>query len=85
MKLEHAQAIVNAASDAGLDVRLYEGYSGRGMYGKTTAGVVGSLRDILACTAQAAINQDHDGKGDDLVCALATTSSDSMGRDLIVY
>jgi len=37
MKLEHAQAIENAAESIGLDVELYEGYSGRGMYGEKTS------------------------------------------------
>lgn len=47
MKLETAQAIVQAATDNKLDVTLRENYSGRGMFGKTTAAVVGSRSDIM--------------------------------------
>lgn len=40
MKLAHAQAIVDElVSVEGVEARLDEDYSGRGMYGKTTAAV----------------------------------------------
>lgn len=60
MKLEHAQAIENAADAVGLDVELYEKYSGRGMYGEETSGVVGSLGDIICAIAYAANQMGYD-------------------------
>jgi len=60
MKLEHAQAIENAAESIGLDVELYEGYSGRGMYGEKTTGVVGDLKDIICAIAHAANQMGYD-------------------------
>lgn len=99
MKLEHAQRIVRAANDIGLDVTLREDYSGRGMYGKTTTGVVGSQSDIIASIATAAywLGQDsvqkedirdiEDVEGDEAFLeAMGQLVFDNMGRDnLIVY
>lgn len=41
MKLEHAEEIVIYLQGLGHEVRVYEDYSGRGMYGETTAGITG--------------------------------------------
>jgi hypothetical protein len=99
MKIETAKAIVAAAEEIGLDsVRLYEDYSGRGMYGRTTTGVVAdSWGDLIKCVALAAghiaqdetdldtPNEREDGLTlDDFVQDL-DLSSDQMGRGLIVY
>jgi len=51
MTLEDAKKIVANSEDGELEVR--ENYSGRGMYGKTTVGVVGYQSDIQEA-AQAA-------------------------------
>jgi len=40
MDRELAETLVQALEDEGYDVSLYESYSGRGMYGKETSGVV---------------------------------------------
>ena len=40
MTKELAKFLVNASNHCGNDARLYENYSGRGMYGHTTDGVV---------------------------------------------
>lgn len=60
MKLEHARAIEDAAGSIGLDVELYEGYSGRCMYGEETTGVVGDLKDIICAIAHAANQMGYD-------------------------
>lgn len=39
MQLEQAQELMNFLQDEGYEAELYEGYSGRGMYGNTTTGV----------------------------------------------
>lgn len=40
MNIEKAEAIVDKLNDKGIEARLHEGYSGRGMYGEMTTGVV---------------------------------------------
>lgn len=47
MKLEFAQSVVDFMYDSGTDAKLYEDYSGRWMYGSTTAAVVGDLSEVL--------------------------------------
>lgn len=69
MKLEDAQAVADAS---GGDVEVRERYSGRGMYGRETAGVVGPRRAIL----KAAFAADVDA---------GNFEWDSMGLDEIAY
>lgn len=91
MKLENAQRIVKAAEDMGLDVTLREGYSGRGMYGKTTAGVIGCHGDIIKSIAYAAAQlgseaarfEDDDSDADFIEDM--DLSMDNMGLDYIFY
>lgn len=72
MQLENAQKIVNALLNTGTDAELYEDYSGRGMFGAFTAGVVvknaGSVEVIMH------LLDIHD-----------SCRTDSMGLDVIVY
>ncbi len=90
MKLLHAELIAEAADQLGLEVKVYADYSGRGMYGKTTAGLVGSLSDIVQAIACAAVAlgenvNDADYDTDDFVDDLRL-SMDCMGRsDIILY
>lgn len=73
-----AEHIVNACNNEGVEARLYENYSGRGMYGKTTMGVVvESLEDVL----KAVINCSYSLKGYGVDCI----RSDSLGRNIIIY
>lgn len=100
MDLRVAKLIVKTAEDEGLDgVSLHENYSGRGMYGKTTAGIVcDSDGDLLAAVASAVWNfagacgdpdegglDENDLSIDTIVLALRRTSQDSMGRSRIIY
>jgi hypothetical protein len=72
MKLENAQAIVEFLEDQGDEASVYEDYSGRGMYGRTTAGVVASeVSDVTYAMGRLGIEDSR--------------NSDSMGRDVIVY
>lgn len=73
MKLETAQAIVQAAQENELNVTLREHYSGRGMFGKSTAGVVGSREDITAAIFLASKEE------------LPSIRWDNMGLDMIAY
>lgn len=85
MKLENAQRIAKAAEDNDLDVRLYESYSGRGMFGRQTAGLVGSQSDILKAVAMTAYNIGQEGESIDEFMSDLDLSWDSMGRDSIAY
>lgn len=82
MKL--AETLVQVCEDEGLDVKLYESYSGRSMYGRETTGVViheGDVQDIL----RAVINN--------ATCFIAVSEMftvnnfkvDSMGKGIILY
>lgn len=74
MKLEMAQAIVQTAYGHGLRVSLRAEYSGRGMFGKTTAAVVGSRSDITEAIF-------YMTKSD----SLPTFRWDNMGKDEVAY
>ncbi len=92
MKLEIAKLIVDSAEKLDLEVKLREGYSGRGMFGKTTAGIVGSKASITKATAYAAYRFgsedlpeiDEDLEIEEFLEEL-DFSWDSMGRDEIAY
>lgn len=101
MKLESAKLIVASAEEMGVELSLYESYSGRAMYGKKTAGICFSnIGDIIAAAANVAINlseaereyyeENDTGKplgltSDEFINDLSSVSTDSMGRDLIIY
>jgi hypothetical protein len=82
-----AEKLVEVLNNEGHEAEVHEGYSGRGMYGKTTYGVVcnsiGTLLSIVICHADSfcvdeeawpmAYFQPED------------FSTDSMGRDTIIY
>lgn len=96
MKLEVAKAIENAANEiGGLDIEVREGYSGRGMFGRQTAGIVFACQgDLLRAVALAAVrvNEDNeDAHGDEDRLSLdefldgLPTSQDSMGHSGIAY
>lgn len=53
MQLKTAKAIVQAAAELGLEISLYENYSGRGMYGETTTAVTGDRSDITEAAVSA--------------------------------
>lgn len=54
MKLETAKRIVDIAEENGIELKLYENYSGRGMFGRTTTGIVGSQTAIIEAVGLAA-------------------------------
>lgn len=93
MNRELAEALVQALEDEGIDAELREDYSGRGMYGKTTAGVVfdGDIGGVL----QAVINnatcfiQEEDEPVDFFdLCerfSVGNLRTDGMGLQTILY
>lgn len=86
MRIDIAEEIISAARDMGTDINLHEDYSGRGMYGDTTAAISGDLNNIIAAVAMAASTlQDNHRKLEDLVVAMQNISTDSYARQIIVY
>jgi hypothetical protein len=92
MKLEHAERIVKAAADSGHELHLLKDYSGRGMFGKTTAAVTGEQGHVVHAIACAAVEMAHSSSGsadedriDDFLRAVGRLSWDEMGHDVIAY
>jgi hypothetical protein len=72
MKKANAEKILAAMQDAGMDAELYEDYSGRGMFGRTTTGIVcGSPEDAAWAAGQAGVSKPR--------------NMDNMGLQYIVY
>ena len=65
--------------------RLYEGYSGRGMFGKKCLGVVVRSGDSFMAFL-IALTKYLDEQGiEDMDCELESASYDDLGKDTIVY
>jgi len=70
MKLESAEAIVDFLGNEGIEAEVYEDYSGRGMFGSTTAGVVaGVATEITWAMGRAGIDDSRrvDNMGGDCI------------------
>ena len=91
MNTKAINRIIDAAHIiGGHDLEKYQGYSGRGMYGKTTDGITGTWPAFASCAAYAAsIFNEQDDENysiDDFCQDIADVNTDSMGRsDLIFY
>ncbi len=73
MQLEIAEELVEIGQENGLKCSLREKYSGRFMFGRTTAGVVTeSIPDLIALAA------DND-------IEIVDYRQDNMGLDFIIY
>jgi hypothetical protein len=82
MKLEFAELLGNV--NYNIDVR--EDYSGRGMYGRTTAGVVvEDLSEFLSAVGEAIEYGDEDEIAMIAEELQKGVSTDSMGRSMIIY
>lgn len=92
MKQEIAELIV----ENGYDMELYEDYSGRGMFGDTTTGVVcDNLNVFLASVSEIFFEMILDAKdlGDDFDTESAEILSksvgrirvDNLGKNIIIY
>lgn len=93
MDLELAETLVQVLEDDGIEARLEESYSGRGMYGKTTAGVVldGSLADVIRAVINNATcfiqEEEEPIEFFDLSerFSVGNLRQDSMGLGMIIY
>ena len=86
--------LVQVCEDDGLDVSLRESYSGRGMYGKDTTGVVineGDVTDILKAVINNATcfvaEEEEPVEFFDLseMFTCHGLRTDSMGKGMIIY
>lgn len=81
MDRELAEAIVEAIENNGGEAELREDYSGRGMYGKTTTGVVFD-GDLVSAIIN---NADLFVEDDDPKFETRSLCEDSMGLSRIIY
>lgn len=88
MDKELAEKLVEMLNNEGDEAEVYEGYSGRGMYGKTTTGVVcdglGLLLTICICRADELVVNDAENYPSPMFSP-TEFSTDSMGQDTIIY
>ena len=85
MELKLAQAIVEAVEDMGDEATVCEDYSGRGMYGASTAGVVVPSVGVVLTAVIARAHLFVDQTGCPLFDEGDHFSTDNMGRDMIIY
>lgn len=83
MTKEAAQFIVNALDYAGEEAELYEGYSGRAMYGTETWGVVFDSEGILFSSVMNFLKENPE-KAKELP-DFDPIRADNMGRQIIWY
>jgi len=84
MDNRHANAIVTEIVEGfGYDFySVTHTYSGRGMYGEKTSGVIGPSALLIAFVAGTLHGEDVEGMED--MCA-SELKMDSMGRNVVVY
>ena len=83
MTMELAQWLETACERYGIEAEVYEGYSGRGMYGSKTTGLTfsGDMGQLLLAALTAARDD-----GDDMPeIDMEFLHTDNMGRDTIIY
>ena len=81
------QELLEAACHDHSIVVFHNNYSGRGMFGRTCVGIVGSMSDCM-CVIASVIKEaasDRDISLDYTVDTLLDFSQDSMGRDVILF
>lgn len=78
MTIEQAHEMVDLLSEHDVEAQVYEGYSGRGMYGRETVGIV--LPDQSAVLLLGFCWGENGYDAGDL-----PRRFDSMGRGLILY
>jgi len=88
MQIEFARKLEQAAQGTDNELTVREDYSGRSMFGKTTAAVVldGGLTDLIPTIALVAFEAGENGEDFwDMHEDIASLRTDSMGRGTVVY
>lgn len=83
MTKEQAEFIVNALEYDGQEGELYEGYSGRGMMGKETCGVVFEHESILFTSVMTYLKENPEMVRQ--IPDFEKIRSDNMGPEIIWY
>lgn len=78
MKKSTAEKLVQIANSIGEDIKIYEGYSGRGMFGAKTTGVVCHEGTIQSCLIEGEFSKEEKRE-------LKSLSRDNMGLSMIYY
>ena len=84
MTKEHAEALVEASEGSENELTIFEGYSGRGMYGEQTWGVSGSHRGFIRAGFIASRDFDEE-EAEDFMEEISSIRTDSLGLDIIFY
>lgn len=84
MKKEVARAVARAARELCFDVEVHKDYSGRGMYGQTTYGLVMSSIGWTTSVAEAAGHLRGEAH-ENFVNDLRNIRTDNMGFQYIYY
>lgn len=84
MDAQIAKVLVDAMENAGEEVKMYEDYSGRGMFGRTTVGIVvkREMDVIRALYEYMRTLPDHILMD---FPEMPRLSVDNMGMDIIIY
>ena len=82
MKEDQADFLKRVADDEGIEAEIYEGYSGRGMYGRETQGITTDDPIGLLCSA---IDYAAHCDQDEVPPMSGGFRQDSMGFDTIIY
>ena len=86
MKEATAYLIVDLLSDAGHEAEIYEGYSGRGMYGKETTGITTSARpDFVTGLVEGKKDDESFDEDEQKLLNEVSLRGDNMGMQFIVY
>ena len=88
MQKELAQLLVEIMEDAGEEASIYENYSGRGMYGRTTTGLVVDNLALLLTNVIANAERLSDYDNEWLEAKFPNINSlryDSLGNQIILY
>ncbi len=85
MRESHARALVEASEGTEDELTLYEGYSGRWMFGEETFGVTGSSSAFARATGMAAREFSDDLEATDFLEGVGNIRTDSLGLDTIFY
>lgn len=89
MELHAAELVKKAADYNDYDISIYKEYSGRGMFGETTTGLVCSdinvLIKVIAFASKMFTPDDNYLFFEDFLNDLLPVKMDSLGKDVIFY
>lgn len=85
IRLETAQKIVAKGAEIGIDTRLYAAYSGRGMFGDVTDGVVVEETGDIITLCSAVTNDLQNGGAIAFIKETRRFRCDNLGKGFIYY